>query len=120
MTLLSQAKNMLPTLVSHRRFFHGTAEVGFETKETNAYIKKELARLAIPYSEIGGGILATLKDGEGGVLLRADTDALPIKEESDLSYSARGVRSHACGHDMHAAMLLGAAVLLKKHEERLP
>ncbi len=119
MNILNEAKAMLPTLVAHRRFFHGTAEVGFETKETNAYIKKELARLAIPFCEVGGGILATVKEGEGGILLRADTDALPIKEESELSYSAHGASSHACGHDMHAAMLLGAAALLKKHGERI-
>ena len=119
MSILNEAKAQLSALVAHRRFFHTTAEVGFDTKQTNAYIKKELTRLSIPFCEIGGGILATVREGEDGILLRADTDALPIREESELSYSARGASSHACGHDMHAAMLLGAAALLKKHREAL-
>ncbi len=120
MTLLEEAKALLPTLVKHRRFFHSVAEVGSCTKETNAYIKKELARLGIPYRDSGGGVLATLKEGAGGILLRADTDALPIKEESGLSFCAKGESAHACGHDMHAAMLLGAAALLAKRRETLP
>lgn len=119
MTLLEEAKALLPTLVKHRRFFHGVAEVGTLTKKTNAYIKKELARLGISVCDCGGGVLATVKEGKGGILLRADTDALPIKEESGLSFSAEGGSAHACGHDLHAAMLLGTAELLAGHKREL-
>ena len=78
-------------------------------KKTNQYIKEELLRLKISFREVGGGVLATVKEGEGGVLLRADTDALPIKEESGLPFSAEENAFHGCGHDLHTAMLLGAA-----------
>ena len=119
MNLLEEAKALLPTLIKHRRFFHSTAEVGFETKKTNQYIKEELLRLKISFREVGGGVLATVKEGEGGVLLRADTDALPIKEESGLPFSAEENAFHGCGHDLHTAMLLGAAELLTKQRDRL-
>ena len=52
-------------------------------------------------------------------MLRADMDALPIKEEADIDFRSPTGKMHACGHDMHASMLLGAARLLKQHEDEI-
>ena len=68
----------------------------------------------------GAGVVATLgKPGGKTILLRADMDALPMKEESGLAFAAQGDAAHTCGHDLHTAMLLGAAKLLKEHEAEL-
>lgn len=75
---------------------------------------------ATPPKECGkAGLTATIGEGEKTVLLRADMDALPIREETDEPFKSENGNMHACGHDMHAAMLLGAAALLKKHEKEL-
>ena len=118
-SLFKQAKALEGTVRCHRRRLHAIAEPGFAVKRTNAYIEKELSRLSIPHRPCGGGIVAHLGKGTGGVLLRADTDALPIREMTEEPFCATGDAMHACGHDMHTAMLLGAAELLKGHEEEL-
>ena len=119
MDLLAEAKSLTPLLKEYRRAVHGIAEVGLNTPKTNALIEKVLKQEGVSYRKCGGGILCTLGEGEGGILLRADTDALPIKEESGLPFAAKGDTSHACGHDMHTAMLLGALLLLKRNEKKL-
>jgi len=116
---LQEAYAILPLLQKHRRFFHSHAEVGFQTQKCNAYITKELDMLSVPYRFCGGGIVATLGQGNSNILLRAETDALPIKEETELPFASTSAM-HACGHDMHAAMLLGAAKLLSEKRESLP
>lgn len=119
MDLFSEAKTLLPRLVEYRRALHQIAEVGFDTEKTNAFITGVLKEHSIPHRPCGGGILATLGNGEGGILLRADTDALPIKEESGLPFAATGGTCHGCGHDMHTAMLLGALTLLNERRHAL-
>ena len=72
--------------------------------------------------ECGKAGLIALAGGkkEGKVfLIRGDMDALPIKEESDVEFSCQSGKMHACGHDMHTSMMLGAARLLKKHEDEI-
>lgn len=110
-------KELERQMVAWRRHLHAHPEVATTEVKTSAYVAAELDRLNVPYERnIGGhGIVATLTRGTaaGCVGLRADMDALPIKEETGLPYASlsEGVM-HACGHDGHTASLLGAAHLL--------
>ncbi len=103
-------------IVALRRHFHKHPEIGFEEHETGQFILKQLADLnvVVEHPVAQTGIVATIVNGAGPVLaLRADMDALPIQETGDLSYkSVNDGRMHACGHDGHMAMLLGAAKAL--------
>lgn len=109
-------------LVQLRREFHRYPELAFQEERTAQVIERELDRLGIPHTRVGGtGVLGTLKGGRGGggaVALRADIDALPIQETAPVEYRSQceGVM-HACGHDAHTACLLGAAKLLAADRE---
>lgn len=97
-----------------RREFHQIPELGTQLSETSRLVMCELDRLGIPYIQPrpNGGIIAEIKGGAAGktVALRADMDALPIEEKTGLPFSSRHKGCmHACGHDAHIAMLLGAA-----------
>lgn len=118
-TFLKEAHSLFDTLKAHRRFFHANAETGFDTEKSKAYIAKELSRLSIPSRPCGGGLVAAFGEGDANVLLRAEIDALPIREENAALPFAAKENMHACGHDMHTAMLLGAAQLIQKHREKL-
>ncbi len=119
-------KDLFNQLVSIRRQIHANPEIGYQESATADLICKELDKLHIPYKKniAKTGVVATLKKGEGPTIaLRADMDALPIKEQNELSFkSVKKIKAengtdiplmHACGHDMHTTMLLGAAALLK-------
>ncbi len=103
-------------LISHRRVLHENAETGFDTVKTSKYIYDTLSAVGVKCSIIdGNGVCAEIygKDGGKTILLRADIDALPIREETNLEFACKNGNMHACGHDMHAAMLLGAAEILQ-------
>ncbi len=106
--------------VEHRRRLHERAEVGFALSQTTKYITENLANAGYITKLIGkGSILATeVGEHEEYVLLRADMDALPMMEETNLPFSSNNGRMHACGHDMHAAMLLSAAEALAYNKAR--
>lgn len=118
-------KDVLDNLISIRRKLHANPELGYQEYETAELICKELDKLGIPYKKniAKTGVVATLTKGSGpGIVLRADMDALPIKENTALEFkstkqSKAGNQDiplmHACGHDVHVTMLLGAATLLK-------
>jgi hippurate hydrolase len=114
-------------LIEIRRHLHQYPELANREVKTAAYICHQLTGLGIHYrAGVGGtGIVATLNDSvdddRPGVALRADMDALPLQEETGLPFASRhpGVM-HACGHDGHVAILLGAAALLKNQEKELP
>ncbi len=117
--LLEQANALKDELIRHRRHIHKNAETGFNTKKTSEYIIDRLKEMGYEPEKCGiGGIKAEIGSGEKTILLRADTDALPIDEETSLPYAA-AENMHACGHDMHTAMLLGAAQILKEKEHLL-
>lgn len=119
--LLKQAEALAPQLTDDRRWLHAHAETGFDLTETYRYIWKALTEMGYAPRRCGRcGIVADVGDGERFVLLRADMDALPIREEAEVPFACQDGRMHACGHDMHAAMLLGAARLLKAREQALP
>ena len=120
--ILKQAKDMQAELVKLRRELHENAEVGFALPKTQEIVKRELKNMGYKPKTCGkAGLVAfTLGKKQGKtVLLRADMDALPIREESGLPFAAKNGNMHACGHDMHTAMLLGAAKLLKSIEKEL-
>lgn len=120
--LLQEAKAMQVRLTKWRRYLHAHAETGFELPETIAYVTKELAAMGITTHPCGRcGLVAELgtKEKETVFLLRADMDSLPVAEESGVSFAASNGNFHGCGHDMHTAMLLGAAWLLKACEAEI-
>ena len=109
------------TLTAWRRHLHAHPELGRHEKVTSTFVQEKLTELGVPFTAgIGGhGVVATLKRGgsERTVGLRADMDALPIAEANDLPYKSGTPNvMHACGHDGHTAMLLGAAALLSRDE----
>lgn len=119
--ILEEASKLQEELTAHRRWLHSHAEVGFDLQETRDYVRKQLQGMGIEVKDCGkAGLTAVLGAGEKCILLRADMDALPIPEESGVDFSCQTGVMHACGHDMHTAMLLGAAKLLKAHESQLP
>ena len=109
------------TLTAWRRHLHAHPELTLHEKETSAFVQAKLRELGVAFTAgVGGhGVVATISRGQSNrsVGLRADMDALPIIETTDLPYAStnKGVM-HACGHDGHTASLLGAAALLSRDE----
>ncbi len=117
-----QSSNFLPEIVATRRHLHTIPEIGLSEFKTSDYVASELA--AMGYEVTRGlaktGIVATLRNGTSSksIGIRADFDALPILEETGADYASThpGVM-HACGHDGHTAMLLGAAKILSERKQ---
>lgn len=119
---LKKGEKLQSELAEYYHHLHGIAETEFELNKTVAFVKETLDEIGCEYTECGKcGVVALIGDENKGktFLLRADMDALPIKEESGLEYSCSEGNMHACGHDMHTTMLLGAARLLKEYEDKL-
>lgn len=119
--LLTRSKELQETLRSYREYLHQNAEIGLELPITTKYVMEKLTELGLKPKEIcKSGIKVVLgKDTGKTFLLRADMDALPMKEEANIGIACQNGSMHACGHDLHASMLLGAAQLLKEHEDEL-
>ena len=121
--LLETARTLEPRLVEWRRTLHRHPEVGFDLPETKALVKKALTEMGYTPQDCGKcGVLALAGGKKPGkvILLRGDMDALPIQEESGEEFASEVPgRMHGCGHDMHTAMMLGAAKLLKEHEDEI-
>jgi amidohydrolase len=103
-------------LIQIRRQIHQFPELGFQEFKTSALVKEHLHFLGIAFETLAEtGVVGTLQKGEGPtIVLRADMDALPLKEETGLDFSSfEENKMHACGHDMHTTILIGAAYLLK-------
>lgn len=119
-TLLEQANAMADELIAIRRHLHQNAEPGFALTKTKEFVKTKLIELGYTPVECGKcGLYADIGSGDSTFLLRADMDALPMKEESGVDFACETGAMHACGHDMHTTMLLGAAKLLKDNEDSL-
>ena len=109
-------------LAEIRRYIHQHPELSGQEYQTTAFLKERLEELGIRILESGlkTGLIAEIGSGQPVVALRADIDALPILEQTNLPYKSQnpGVM-HACGHDFHQTSLLGAAALLKEKEDQL-
>ena len=111
-------------IIEMRRWFHRHPELSLKEQNTSRKIQEELQGMGIPFEVLAPncGVAATIKGGKEGktIALRADIDALPVKEETGLEFTSEneGVM-HACGHDAHIAMMLGAAKVLNEVKEEL-
>ncbi len=124
MNYREEADKLSPYLTKSRRYLHENPELSYKEYKTTEFIVEELKKLGIPvitFSDYTGCIAVIEGDKKGKtILLRGDIDALPIVEESGVDYASKthGVM-HACGHDCHGTMLLGAAHLLWKNKDKL-
>lgn len=122
MDILKEAMALAPELVETRRWLHQHPGVGFDIGETKEFVREKLTEMGLSPADCGkAGLVATVGGKKPGkvFLLRADMDALPIREESGVEFASSNGAMHACGHDMHTAMLLGAAKILKAHEDEI-
>ena len=121
---IDQATEIHKDIIDMRRKLHSNPELSFKEYQTTQYIKQILDRLDIEIVDWGGEtrVVGLLKGKAPGpvVALRADIDALPVLEENDCEYRSQnsGIM-HACGHDVHTACLLGAAMLLAECRDRI-
>ncbi|MDJ0753875.1 MAG: M20 family metallopeptidase [Ardenticatenaceae bacterium] len=118
--MLKKAKALQTELTRIRRTIHQNPELGFEEFETAGLVSETLHKLDIEHQTGVGrtGVVARIGNGSGPVIgIRADMDALPIQEANDVIYKSQVAgKMHACGHDAHTTMLLGAAMLLKDEQ----
>ena len=107
-------------IIENRRILHNFAETGFDLSRTLSFVQEKLREYALDPRPIGkAGITCTIGHPGKTILLRADMDALPMKEKTGLDFAATNGNCHSCGHDCHTAMLLAAAKLLKEKEGNL-
>lgn len=108
---------------------HRNPELSMQEVRTRGVIARELETLGYRVDKIGGGLVGTLDNGPGAtVMLRADFDALPVREETGLDYASTATAvnpegktvpvMHACGHDCHVASLLAMGALMMRHREQ--
>jgi amidohydrolase len=118
----TKAKEYEKYIIDLRRDFHINAELSLKEFRTSKVVCDELDKMGIPYVRIENGVVGRIQGEHSGkrIAIRADMDALPVVEENDVSYKSQneGVM-HACGHDGHTAMLLGAAKMLSEVREEL-
>ena len=119
---MEQANLIKDDIVEFRRTIHKNPEVGDKLPKTKAYVMDKLKEFGYEPEEIcESGIVATIKGNKPGktFLLRADMDALPMAEATGLDFKSNNGCMHSCGHDMHTAMLLGAAKLLRQNQDEI-
>ena len=119
--MLKQAHAISEELIEWRRDFHMHPEIGFELHRTSKIVADELEKMGYRVQRGIGktGVVAEIGEGGKVIAIRADMDALPILEQNEVEYVSQNKGAmHACGHDSHTAMALGAALILSK--ENLP
>ncbi|MBM7839363.1 amidohydrolase [Alkalihalobacillus xiaoxiensis] len=119
-----EIKELEQEVIAWRRHLHQHPELSHEEQETQAFVCRMLEDAGISYETMktSYGVIGIIEGGQPGktVALRADMDALPIREKNDVSYRSTKERvMHACGHDAHTAMLLGAGKLLQQKRSEL-
>lgn len=120
--IIKQANLIKDDLIKFRREIHSNPEVGASLPKTKAYVMGKLKEFGYEPKEIcESGIVATIRGKKEGktFLLRADMDALPMAEATSCDFKSTNGCMHSCGHDMHTAMLLGAAKLLKENQDEI-
>ncbi len=119
---IEQANLIKDDIINYRRTIHKNPEVGSELSQTKKYVMDKLIEFGYEPKEIcESGIVATIEGSKPGktFLLRADMDALPVREATTCEFKSTNGCMHACGHDMHTAMRLGAARLLKQNVDEI-
>ncbi len=120
--IVKEVKKIEKDIVSWRRDLHRIPELGLELPKTSKYIGERLTEMGIEYKTlVGGNAIVGIIRGEGEgktIALRGDMDGLPIKEETGLDFASSNDNMHACGHDAHASMLLGAAKVLNDNRDK--
>jgi len=125
--ILDKIEAIFPKIVSYREYLHQHPELSFQEFKTMEFVAERLTQLGIPnQAEIAGtGVVGLIKashhkENQNCIGLRADLDALPIQEENNVAYkSLNDGIMHACGHDVHTSVLLGAAEILNELKEEL-
>lgn len=120
--ILEKALSMKEELIQIRREIHKNPEVGDNLPKTKEYVMSKLKEYGYEPKEIcKSGIVTTIEGKKPGkvFLLRADMDALPVHEETECSFKSTNGNMHACGHDMHTTMLLGAAKILGDYKSEI-
>lgn len=120
--IFESAKQLESELISIRRTLHQYPEIGSILPRTQSFVFGKLEEYGYcPQKLCESAVTATISGKQPGktILLRADMDALPIQEAAPVSFASENGSMHACGHDMHTAMLLGAAKLLKQYQQDL-
>lgn len=113
------AKQYAPDFISIRHHLHAYPELSYQEFQTSAFVQQKLSSAGIPFHVMAEtGVVGTIEGRNPGkrvIALRADMDALPIREENNVPYKSRndGVM-HACGHDVHTTILLGASTILQE------
>ena len=124
MDIKEKAENIKDYIIEMRRHFHQNPELSLEEFETTKKIVNELEKMGIEVSTFKDGLtgcIGTIKGAKEGktLLLRADIDALSVHEKTNLEFASRvDGKMHACGHDCHAAMLLGVAKILSEMKDK--
>lgn len=121
--ILKEAVDLQPMLQEIRRTLHKHPELGFDLPYTKEFVWNKLVEMGYKPQAMGKAGIVVLAGGKNPgkcILLRADMDALPMQEEAEVDFRSEidGVM-HGCGHDMHTAMLLGTAKILKDHEDEI-
>ncbi|MSU02028.1 M20 metallopeptidase family protein [Tissierella pigra] len=120
--IIQEVKKIEKDIINWRRKLHQIPEVGLNLRKTSKFIMDELDNMNIEYHTLvnGNAIVGLIKGREEGktVGLRADTDALPVKEETGLEFASNNGCMHACGHDGHTAILLGVAKVLNENKDK--
>ncbi|MEY8416976.1 amidohydrolase [Tissierella praeacuta] len=123
MDIIKSAKRIEESIINWRRDLHQIPEIGLNLEQTSQYVIKQLEEMGIEYRKNIGvsGIVGLIKGDKPGrtIALRADMDALPIKEETGLPFASKNGNMHACGHDAHTAILLGAAKVLNENKDKI-
>ena len=121
MVKLTELQPLEKEMITNRRYLHMHPEVGFAVNNTHDYIASKLDELGIASIKHVGknSVIGVIDNGDSPVIaLRADIDALLLQELNELDYNSQNQgKMHACGHDAHTAMLLGAAKYLKEHKD---
>lgn len=121
MNYLEEAQKLYDEIVENRRHLHANPEIGFDLPNTAAFVKEKLVSYGYEPEEImENGIIALAgKPGGKTLLMRADMDALPMQEDSGLEFASGNDYAHTCGHDVHTAIMLAVAKLIKQNEDAL-
>ncbi|MFS8541896.1 MAG: M20 family metallopeptidase, partial [Tissierellales bacterium] len=121
--VLEEVKKVEKDIINWRRELHKIPEVGFDLPKTVDFVKNRLEEMGIEYKVLvnGSAVVGLIRGGQPGktIALRADMDALPIKEETGLPFASTNENMHACGHDAHTAILLGVAKVLNQYKDSL-